>query len=225
MTMNLPNPADHARLQSLTQAYSRFSHNALGLGHFYGAAVLPLTLWLGRTLDQPRLLSLWTLVVAVGFYLVIKAAQARYQTLGEVKERPASDRFLMGLLSGVGVMALLSAVLVGAGVFTWAELMPALAGDTQATQAVVLLLAALPALVRLVKTARTPTMGLVLYAAVLVGSRADDLAAWRVGMQWGAVALVSAFLVYLAVRQHREGQRIATELREMRARLGLTVTA
>lgn len=224
MTTNLPNPADYARLQSLTQAYSRFSHNALGLGHLYGATVLPLTLWLGRTLDQPRLLNLWTLAVAVGFYLVIKAAQARYQTLGEVKERPTSDRFLMGLMSGVGVMALLSAVLVSAGFLTWAELMPVLADDTQATQAIVVLLAALPALIRLVKIARTPTMGLVLYAAVLVGSRADDLAPWRVGVQWGAVALVSAFLVYLAVRQHREGQRIGAELREMRARLGLAVT-
>lgn len=219
----LPNPADYARLQTLTERYARFSASALGLGHLYGAAVLPLTLGLARSEASAPALMLWAAAVALGFIGVVRLTRRHYQTLGAVEERPRTGGgFSWGLLAGAGAAALALWLAERGG---WVEgAFPAFR-DLPWSAVLVLLLAA-PAVFRLVDQSHTRTagLGLLLLGATLVGGRSEFAEAWRGAAQVAVVLGLSLFLIWLALRQHAEARRVAAELREMRTRLGLTVT-
>ncbi|MDL2343949.1 hypothetical protein QOL99_07270 [Deinococcus sp. MIMF12] len=223
MTVNLPNPGDHARLQTLTERYARFSASALGLGHLYGAAVLPLTFLLARSEVSAAGLMLWAAAVALGFIGVVRLTRRHYQTLGAVAEWPRTGGgFSWGLLAGVGVGALLAWLAERSGWVT--EAFPAF--RDLPWSALLALIAAAPAVFRLVDQSHTRTagLGLLLLGGALVGGRSVFAEPWRGAAQLAVLLGLSLFLVWLALRQHAEARGVAAELREMRARLGLTVT-
>lgn len=223
MTLNLPNPTDYARLQTLTERYARFSASALELGHLYGAVVLPLTFLLARSEISAAGLMLWAGAVALGFSGVVRLTRRHYQTLGAVAERPrVGGAFSWGLLAGVGATVLLAWLAARGGWVT--EAFPAFR-DLPWSALLVLLLAA-PAVFRLVAQSHTRAagLGMLLLGAALVGGRSAFAEPWRGAAQLVVVLGLSLFLVWLALRQHAEARRVAAELREMRAHLGLTVT-
>ena len=223
MTMNLPNPTDYARLQALTERYARFSASALGLGHLYGAAVLPLTFLLARSEVSAAGLMLWAAAVALGFTGVVRLSRRHYQTLGAVEERPrAGGAFAWGLLAGAGAGTLLAWLAERGG---WVQAAFPAFRDLPWSALLALLLAA-PAVFRLVDQPHTRTtgLGMLLLGATLVGGRSAFAEPWRETAQVAAMMGLSLFLIWLALRQHAEARRVAAELRGMRARLGLTVT-
>lgn len=217
-----PRPDDYRRLSDLTGQYSRFHTRALGLGHLYGALILPLTLWLGRSGTSNQTVLIWAMFAALGLLVTISVTRRQYQKLGQVdrQERP-SKAMLWGMLVGVVITYGLSTALENAGIIQ--SVFPLF--DTMPAQTGAIFFSALIGL--LLMTYRTPTPGLsiLMFAATLLGSRSTFAEPWRYTLQTAAVLLVSAFLVYLALRQHREGQRILGELTSLRQRLGLDVNA
>lgn len=223
MTAHLPaagHAGDYQRLRELTERYSRFHKSALGLGHLYGALVLPLTLWLGRSGLSDQGLLLWAALAALGLLVTILLTRRRYQLLGQVDEQERPSRAtLWGLIAGALVAYGVGLALENAGLIQSAFPMFA----TLPAQSGAVLFAALVGVLGM--TYRTPTLGLtlLLFAATLLGSRAEFAEPWRYTVQTVAVLLISAFLVFLAGRQHREGQQILRELTDLRRRLELGV--
>lgn len=221
MTARHPEPADYARLQELTARYSRYSASALGLGHLYGAVTLPLTYLLARAdLNTPALM-LWAAAVSAGFVIVVRLTRRQYQTLGAVTEQARSQRgFAWGLLAGAGAGTVLSLLaertgLIGSAFTALAPL---------ALPSGLALLLALTGTVRLTGRADTRTvgLGLLLLCGALIGGHIDFTDSWRVTAQWAVTAALSLGLIWLGWTQHVQARQVAADLRDLRARLGLS---
>ncbi|GAA0503690.1 hypothetical protein [Deinococcus depolymerans] len=220
MTAHHPDPADYARLQDLTARYSRYSASALGLGHLYGAVTLPLTYLLARAdLNAPALM-LWAAAVSAGFVIVVRLTRRQYQTLGAVTEQARSQRgFVWGLLAGAGSGTLLALLAERTGLIGSA--FPALA--PLALPSGLALLLALTGTVRLTGRADTRTVGLgLLLCGALIGGHTDFTDSWRVTAQWAVTAALSLGLIWLGWTQHVQARQVAADLRDLRARLGLS---
>ncbi|PTA68711.1 hypothetical protein [Deinococcus arcticus] len=214
-----PLPADYTQLQHLTERYARFSASALGLGHLYGAAALPLSFALARSGVSPTALMLWTAAVALGFLAVVRLSRTHYQTLGAVTEQPRSGPFTWGLLAGLGAgvaVGLLAEHLGWVG-----EAFPSLQGLP--VSALLVLVVTVPGLFRFLDQSdtRTAGLGMLLLGATLIGGRTEFAEAWRGAVQLGVLGALSVFLVWLALRQHAEARQVTAELCEVRRRLGL----
>ncbi|WP_221091316.1 hypothetical protein [Deinococcus aquaedulcis] len=219
MTASSPLPADYTQLQHLTERYARFSASALGLGHLYGAAALPLTFALARSGAAPTSLMLWTAAVALGFIAVVRLSRKHYQTLGAVTEQPRSGPFSWGLLAGIGAGVAVGLLAEHLGWVT--DAFPSLQGVP--VSALLVLVVTVPGLFRFLDQSHTRTagLGILLLAATLIGGRTDFAEAWRGTAQLAALVGCSLFLVWLALRQHAEARQVTAELRAVRRRLGL----
>lgn len=217
-TIPSQHPSDYQRLSQLTEQYSRFHKSALGLGHLYGALVLPLTLWLGRSGTSTQNMFIWAIFAALGLLVTAVLSRRKYQLLGQVNEQERPHKgmvwgIIVGSLAAYGVGIALENAGIIQSAFPMFDTVPAQSGAIFFS-AVVGLLA---------MSYRTPTLGLtiLLFAATLLGSRTVFAEPWRYTIQSMSILVISAFLIYLAFRQHREGQRILSELTSLRQRLGL----
>ncbi|WP_189072435.1 hypothetical protein [Deinococcus sedimenti] len=221
MTAHHPDPADYARLQDLTARYSRYSASALGLGHLYGAVTIPLTYLLARAdLNAPALM-LWAAAVSAGFVTLVRLTRRQYQTLGAVTEQTRSQRgFAWGLLAGAAAGTLLALLAERTGLIGSA--FPALAPLTVPSGLALLL--ALTGTVRLTgrSDTRTVGLGLLLLCGALVAGHTDFTEGWRVTAQWFVITALSLGLIRLGWTQHTQARRVATDLRDLRARLNLS---